>query len=215
MALYGKVIRMEQHVAAEHLQVIRTLMERSALYRRTLGPIVVAGGAAGGGAARGGIALGIEAIRPFCIWWLAAALVAVAGAFVLARRQALQDGEPFWSPPTLRVTQALLPPLVAGLLLSLALIVFAPSDQRWLFVLGNALFYGCAVHAAGLFMPRGMKLFGWLVIVLAGAVLFTRPVFAPGATAIVDHALMGGFFGAAHLAYGAYLFLTEPRKTPA
>jgi hypothetical protein len=206
---------MEQHVAAEHLQVIRTLMERSALYRRTLGPILVYVGAMGSGAALGGIALGIEALPAFGVWWLVAALLAMAGAFAIARRQALEDGERFWSPPALRVTQALLPPLAAGLLLSLALIEFAPGDLRWLFVLGNALFYGCAVHAAGFFMPRGTKLFGWLIIALAGAGLFTRPLFAPGATAIVDHALMGGFFGGAHLAYGAYLFLTKPRKTPA
>ena len=206
---------MEQHVAAEHLQVIRTLMERSALYRRTLAPIMVYVGAVGSVAALGGVVLGVEALRAFCAWWLAAALLAIGGAFAIARRQALEDGEPFWSPPALRVTQALLPPLAAGLFLSLALVLFAPGDVRWLFVLGNALFYGCAVHAAGFFMPRGMKLFGWLIILLAGAVIFARIVFAPGATAHVDHALMGGFFGAAHLAYGAYLFLTEPRKTPA
>ncbi len=206
---------MEQHVAAEHLQVIRTLMERSALYRRTLGPIMVYVGVVGGGAALGGVALGIEALRAFCAWWLVAALVAVAGAFAIARRQSLEDGERFWSPPTLRVTQALLPPLAAGLLLSLALIVSAAGHLRWLFVLGNALFYGCAVHAAGFFMPRGMKLFGWLIIVLAGAMLFARFVVAPAAAAPMDHALMGGFFGGAHLAYGVYLLMTEPRKTPA
>ncbi|MFO7694792.1 MAG: hypothetical protein R6V57_17050 [Vicinamibacterales bacterium] len=208
---------MEQHVAAEHLQVIRTLMERSALYRRTLGPIMLYVGAVGGVAALGGIALGIEAIRAFGAWWLVAAVVAIAGAFTIARRQALQDGERFWSPPALRVTRALLPPLVAGLLLSLALAVYAPEHLRWLFVLGNALFYGCAVHAAGFFMPRGINLFGWLIIVFASAAVFTRLAFAPGASAAaaVDHALMGGFFGGAHLAYSAYLFMTEPEKTQA
>ena len=35
---------MEQHVAAEHLEIIRTLMERSALYRRTLAPIMLSVG---------------------------------------------------------------------------------------------------------------------------------------------------------------------------
>lgn len=206
---------MEQHVAAEHLQVIRTLMERSALYRRTLGPVMVYVGSVGCVAALGGVALGIEALRAFCAWWLAAGLVAVAGAFAIARRQAVEDGEPVWSPPALRVTQALLPPLAAGLLLSLALLVFAADDLRWLFVFGNALFYGCAVHAAGFSMPRGMKLFGWLIIVFAGGVLFARLAFASGATASVDHALMGGLFGGAHLAYGAYLVMTEARRTPA
>ena len=176
MTLCGKVNRMEQHVAAEHLQVIRTLMERSALYRRTLGPIMVYVGAVGTAAALGGIALGIEALPAFGVWWLVAALAAVAGAFAIARRQSLEDGERFWSPPTLRVTQALLPPLAAGLLLSLALIVSAPGPLRWLFVLGNALFYGCAVHAAGFFTPRGMKLFGWLIIVARGC----RPLRAAG-----------------------------------
>ena len=29
------------------------------------------------------------------------------------------------------------------------------------------------------------------------------------------HAVMGGVFGALHLAYGAYLYLTERRETPA
>jgi hypothetical protein len=206
---------MEQNVATEHLQVIRTLMERSAVYRRTLAPIMLYVGSVGVLASVGGLAFGIEAFRAFCAWWLGAALVALAGAFLIARRQALADGEPFWSPPTLRVTQAMVPPLAAGLLLSLALVVLAPGHPRWLFVLANALFYGCAVHAAGFFMPRGMKLFGWLIIVLAGAALFARPVVAAAAPAGLDHALMGGFFGLLHLAYGVYLYATEPRKTAA
>lgn len=206
---------MEHHVAAEHLQVIRTLMERSALYRRTLAPIMLSVGLVGCASALGGSALGIDALRGFCAWWLGAAVVAIAGAFVIARRQAMHDGEPFWSPPALRVTQALVPPLAAGLLVSLALMAFAPADLRWPFVLANALFYGCAVHAAGFFMPRGMTLFAWLIIACAGVLLFVRPGLAPGMGARLDHALMGGIFGIAHLAYGVYLYLTDPRKPTA
>lgn len=200
---------MEQHVAAEHLQVIRTLMERSALYRRTLAPIMLYAGSVGCVAAVGGLALGIERLAAFYAWWLGAALVAVAGAFWIARRQALVDGEGFWSPPALRVAQALVPPLAAGLLLSLAVAASAPVQARWLFVLANALFYGCAVHAAGFFMPRGMKLFAWLIIVSATILLFLRPVLAPGAR--LDHAIMGALFGVAHLGYGVYLYTTERR----
>jgi len=206
---------MDQHAAAENLQVIRTLMERSALYRRTLAPIMLYAGSVGCAAALGGIALGIDALPAFCGWWLAAAVVAVAGAFVIARRQALEDGEPFWSPPALRVAQALVPPLAAGLLLSLALIVSVPGEPRWLFVLANALFYGCAVHSAGFFMPRGLKLFAWLIILLAGAALLLRPAMGGGAGARLDHAIMGGFFGLAHLAYGVYLYVTDQRTIAA
>jgi hypothetical protein len=204
---------MEQHVAVEHLQVIRTLMERSALYRRTLAPIMLAIGAVGCLAAVGGIALGLDRLPTFCGWWLSAAVVAVAATFSIARRQALQDGERFWSPPALRVTQALLPPLAAGLLLTLALVAYAPEDLRPLFVLGNGLFYACAAHAAGFFMPRGMKLFGWLMICAVAVASLVRPAIGPGAW--IDHALMGALFGAAHLAYGSYLFLTERRKSAA
>jgi hypothetical protein len=172
-------------------------------------------GSVGCAAALGGSALGIDRLRWFCAWWLGAAVVAIAGAFVIARRQAMQDGEPFWSLPALRVTQALVPPLAAGLLFSLALIAFAPADLRWPFVLANAMFYGCAVHAAGFFMPRGMTLFAWLIIAFAGVLLFVRPGLVPGMGARLDHALMGGVFGLAHLAYGVYLYVTDPRKTTA
>ena len=46
------------------------------------------------------------------------AVIALAGSFWLVRRQALKDAELFWSPPTRRIMQALLPPLVAGSILS-------------------------------------------------------------------------------------------------
>jgi hypothetical protein len=205
---------MEQHAAAEHLQVIRTLMERSALYRRTLAPIMLYVGSVGSLAGAGGLAFGIESWRAFCTWWLTAAVAALAGAFVIARRQALELGEPFWSPPTLRVAQAIVPPLAAGLVLSLAPLAGAPAAVRWLFVVPNALFYGCAVHAAGFFMPRGMKLFGWLIIAVTGLSLpiLSRLDAAPGVR--LDHVLMGTLFGLLHLAYGAYLYITDSRKRP-
>ena len=79
--------------------------------------------------------------------------------------------------------------------------------------LGWIVFYGCAVHAAGFFMPRGIRLFGWMFIV-GGCGLFAlgipdlpRPLYA--------HGVMGLFFGGLHLAYGIYLFCTEKRKNEA
>jgi hypothetical protein len=206
---------MEQHAAAEHLQVIRTLMERSALYRHTLAPIMLCVGSVGTLASLGGLALGIEAWRTFCAWWLAAAAVALAGAFVIARRQAVHDGEPFWSPPTLRVTQAMVPPLAAGFVLSVTAMAAGPGHVRWLFMLPNALFYGCAVHAAGFFMPRGMKLFGWFIIGLAGCAAIALHWAGVAASPRLDHAFMGGLFGLLHLAYGVYLYVTERQMSAA
>ena len=207
---------MEHRAAAENLQVIRTLMERSTLYRRTLAPIMLYVGSVGTLACAGGIALGIEGLREFGAWWLGAAVMALAGSFVIARRQSLQDGEPFWSPPTLRVTQAMAPPLAVGLILSVAVMGTTPlAESTPLLVFPDALLYGCAVHAAGFFMPRGMKLFGWLIIGLTAATLAAviwlgRTIGFP-----VDHGFMGAIFGLLHLAYGAYLYVTEARRKTA
>src|SRR5436309_1681719 len=103
--LHCKVARMESNQAAEHLQTIRTLMERSALYRRALAPIIAFNGLVGVAAAVAGLSFKIDAPRAFIVFWAGVGCAALAGSFLLVRRQALKDAEPFWSPPTRRVTQ--------------------------------------------------------------------------------------------------------------
>jgi hypothetical protein len=204
---------MDAHSASEHLQVIRTLMERAAVYRRALAPIMLVAGALGSLAAGTGILWRLDSVRAFGELWLGTAAVAVAGAFLLARRQALKEHEPFWSPPTRRVAQALLPPLASGLCLGLAFVMVA-SNERFTLLLAFLwmLFYGCALHAAGFFMTRGMKLFGWLFI--AGACVAMAAVVLTGSSprTVSAHAIMGCFFGVLQLAFGAYLLFTEKRK---
>src|SRR5882672_4163827 len=109
---------METNWAAEHLQVIRTLMERSAVYRRALAPIMILNGVLGSLGALIGWAGKIDSPRSFILYWACVAVIAVAGSLLLVRRQALKAGEAFWSPPTRRVSQALLPPLAAGFAIS-------------------------------------------------------------------------------------------------
>ncbi len=212
---------MESNWAADNLRVIRTLMERSAIYRRALAPLMLLAGSLGTLAAVIGWFAHIESPRAFVGFWLAIAVLTIAGCFLLLRRQALRDAEPLWSPPTRRVLQALLPALAAGLICSaIALFNLGATDEKTATIvglfclpLGWIVFYGCAVHAAGFFMPRGIRLFGWIFI-LGGSGLFalgspdlSRPIYA--------HGVMGLFFGALHLAYGTYLFCTEKRKNEA
>jgi len=211
--------RMESNWAAEHLQVIRTLMERSALYRRALAPIMIFNGVVGLAAAGLGWGLRIGSPRAFILFWAGVSVVALTGSFLLVRRQALKESEPFWSPPTRRVSQALLPPLAAGFLISAVVLVGAGSTPEhaaslagvvWL-PLSWVVLYGCAFHAAGFFMPRGMKLFGWAFII-GGCGLFAGGIpdcLSPLACA---HSIMGLFFGGLHLAYGVYLYFTERRR---
>src|SRR5438132_963526 len=116
---------MDTNWAAEHLQVIRTLMERSAVYRRALAPVMILNGVLG-----------------------------TAGWIIL---------------------------------------------------------YGCGFHAAGFFMPRGMKVFGWALI-LGGCALLAIGIPDRYHRLEHSHAIMGFFFGLLHLAYGTYLYFTEKRR---
>jgi hypothetical protein len=210
---------MESNWAAEHIQVIRTLMERSAIYRRALAPIMIFNGVVGLGAAAAGWNLKLASPRAFILFWAGVSLVAAGGSFLLVRRQALKEAEPFWSPPTRRVTQALLPPFVAGLFLGIVVWVHSPSappslgntaGMLWL-PLGWVILDGCAFHAAGFFMPRGMRLFGW-AFVIGGCGLFALGIPDWGGPLDWAHGIMGFFFGALHLAYGIYLYFTERRR---
>jgi len=202
--------------AAEQLQTIRTLMERSALYRRALAPVTLLAGAAGLAAGALGWWLQITQTRAFIGFWAGVALVALVGGLLLIRRQALKAGEPIWSLPTRRVGQAMALPLFSGTLISLMVFLTESESSTeanislvpvWL------LLYGLALNAAGFFAQRGIRLFGWLMA-LCGFGLGFFLVF--GHDDALDfgprvHLLMGGLFGGPHLAYGLYLNFTEKR----
>jgi hypothetical protein len=148
---------------------------------------------------------------------MAVSVMALLAAILLARRQALKDAEPFWSPPTRRVAQAFLPPLFAGMILGV-LTGFGPQSDRlqsWMLPGAWMVFYGCALHAAGFFMVRGIKLFGW-GFVLGGCALLAAGVL--GGLRLPSHSghwLMGATFGGLHLAYGLYLHFTEQSRKAA
>ncbi len=210
---------MESNWATEHLQVIRTLMERSAVYRRALAPVMIFSGLVGLAGAGLGVGLGFRSPAAFIWFWAVVGVLAVAGSFLLVRRQALKESEPFWSPPTRRVTQALRPPVVAGSILGLIVLGNVSSGNEnvrteismlWL-PASWVVLYGCAFHAAGFFMPRGMKLFGWAFVV-GGCGLFAGGIPDWALPHVYGHAIMGFFFGLLHLAYGVYLYFTEQRR---
>lgn len=190
-------------------------MERSAVYRLALAPIMLYAGALGVLASAAGIVFHVDAMRAFSSLWLGTAALAVGGAFMIARRQALKDKELFWSPPTRRVAQAMSPALTAGAIVS-ALFIVGANNQSFTSSLAFfwILFYGCAIHSAGFFMPRGIKLFAWIIIG-GGSGCFTVLVIAHQSLGLNSNCLMGIFFGVLHLAYGTYLYLSEKGKSAA
>ncbi len=205
---------MESNWAAEHLQVIRTLMERSAVYRRALAPIMIYNGVLGIAGGLIGWFCRITSPTGFVGFWSAVAVIALAGSFLLVRRQALKADEPFWSPPTRRVAQGLVPPLFAGSIAALLTLVCPAWDfvQPWGLPALWILFYGCALSAAGFFMQRGIKLLGWFFIICGCALMATRCHTATQLSLADGHRVMAGVFGGLHLAYGLYLYFTEQRR---
>ena len=154
---------MNEDWAAEHLQIIRTLMERSTLYRRALAPVMLVSGGVGVAAAFLPQWVSIESNRGFALYWMVVSVVALTASLLLVRRQALKAAEPFWSPPTRRVSQAVLPAFLVALLAGVFNVVNETPwrachlAQLWVIV------YGCALHAPGFFTPRGIRVFGWQI----------------------------------------------------
>lgn len=204
---------MDSNRAGDHLVMIRTLMERSALYRRALTPMMFASGALGVLSAVLGCWLRIRKVESFVVFWLSVGVLALGVSFLLVRRQAMKDREPIWSGPTRRVAHAMLPALIAGALGSLILVSGGgtgrgPSSPVWIAGLWMILF-GCAAHSGGYSMPRGIQWLGW-IFVSAGLLTFAMVAcFSLGEWEYLGHAVMGFTFGCLHVLCGLYLWFTE------
>jgi hypothetical protein len=208
---------MNENWAAENLQTIRTLMERAAVYRRALAPVMMLTGVVGLAAGAAGWFAHCDSPRRFILFWFAVAVIALVGSFVVIRRQALRDHEPFWSPPTRRVAQAMLPCLFIGLIPGLLIAQFEADGDiaqgiTWVLIPVWTALYGAALNAAGFFMPRGIRLFGSMFLVI-GTIFLLGFVFIGHPQVFRNtHLAMGGIFGGLHLAYGIYLHFTEPKN---
>jgi len=203
---------MDGNWASENLQVIRTLMERSALYRRALAPIMLTAGLIGLAGATIACFVSFTAARQFSLYWMCISLAGLVTAFLLVRRQALREREPVWSPPTRRVMSALSPPFFAGLVGGCGWALGQDVGPLHLLVSLWLVCYGCGLHASGFFMARGIRLLGW-VFILAGTAYFTAGSIQPDwRSAVAGHYVMGVCFGLLQLAYGVYLLFTEKSR---
>ena len=164
-----------------------------------------------------------ESTAAFTVFWSGVCVAAMAGAFVLVRRQAIKDKEPLWSPPTRRVIQAMLPAFFIGLLSAILLVMGSQGPQeterhtgQQLAIIIWRLLYGSALHAAGFFTPRGLRLLGWAFILIGASMALLLAITDIGSTtafeALSRHLQMGVLFGVSHLLFGIYLYFTEPRR---
>jgi len=191
------------------------------MYRRALAPLMTVTGVIGMGAALAGWKANLAQADVFLLYWLCVAGVALVAGLVLVRRQAIQRSEPVWSPPARRVARAILPPLFAGLAIGMitagaaAQSVTDPAPSYLSHIalpLLWVILYGCAVHAAGFFMRRGIRIFGWTLIACACAGFWVMRPESPQGLVDTGYGIMGLAFGVFHAVYGLYLFATENRS---
>ena len=199
--------------AEENLKTIRCLMEQASLYRRAMAPLALLVGALGFFAAGIAQLIGWVGAEYFAGYWLGVAVVSAFCALLLIRRQALKTEEAFWSPPTKRVAQAMLPMLTAGLGLGVLEVLNQPESKDSIRLAAFwMILYGGALHAAGFFMRRGIKLLGWIYVLFGFLIPYlTKFGIIPALSEQSAHWLMGVGFGGLNLAFGVYVKLTpEP-----
>jgi hypothetical protein len=202
--------------AEENLKTIRNLMEHAGLYRRAMAPVAIIVGVLGLAAAVFAQVVGWTDANRFASYWMGVGVISMLSALLLIRSQALKGDEKFWSPPTRRVAQAMAPMLAVGLGLGLLELLHAPMDRGGIRLASIwMILYGGAVHSAGFFMQRGLRLLGWIFVIIGIICLFISEF---GETSwLIDsqaHWVMGWAFGVNNLAYGLYLKLTaEPLET--
>ena len=178
--------------AMESLEFIRTTMARSAPFTAVSGV--------------GGIAMGILAIVAAVLgrstttneqWltvWIASAAVAVPVGFVLMRAKARHHDLALWSAAGRRFAQGFAPAIIAGAVLTFALLRADAIDlvpAAWL------LMYGAGVLAGSSASVPVLAWLGALFMVLGTGSLFTPPAWR-------DLWLAAGF-GVLQIALGVYI----------
>ena len=179
--------------AIEDLRFIRATMERAEGFTVVSGRALVA---------VGGIALGAAALLTFVVraapgsdawigvWAAAGALASVLGAAALLAK-ARRHGIAIARGPGRKLALCLGGPLVAGVVLTFALV---RADARELLSGTWLSLYGAGVVAAGAFSTRSVPWLGGACLALGAAALFTPATWGD--------ALLAAGFGVLHLVVG-------------
>jgi len=193
---------MNARQAAQNLEVIRTLMERTCQYQLlTARASLVAGSLAGAGALA---FLWLDAANPWhfgLVWGIvfAGSLLATTIGTVLRGRA---SGERVWSRQARTVLLALTPSLVAAL--ALTAFFFAQGWHQWLPGVWM-LCYAQGALATSAYAPTPIRWLGVGVLLAGGITLMLGQDRATWA--------MGVVFGLGHLVLGAILLVRERRQT--
>jgi hypothetical protein len=160
--------------AAEHLKLIRGMMERATVYRAISAPAAIFGGLLACITAGYLISQSGGDDPPMSggeFFWTWVAVLVISGAFngILLWRNAKSVGDPLWSPGMRLAMMALAPAMLAGGAISYG--VLGDYDEFVQGVVAWVLCYGAALLAMGGVAPRSIRRLGWLFL-SAGLILF-------------------------------------------
>lgn len=176
-----------QNDAKETLDYIRRTMESASTYTAVSGWGLAASGVVGLVATWLAWLRGVPADLSI---WIPAAVVSVVAATLANAVKARQLGVPVWSGVLRRVFWVVMPVLVAGALLTFALV---NNDAAQLLPGTWLALYGAGVAAGGTFSVRAFRWMG-VVFLGLGAVALARPDFGL--------VMLGVGFGALHIGAG-------------
>jgi hypothetical protein len=192
---------MDPSQAARNLEVIRTLMERTARYRLLTAWAGLAAGASAFAGAGAFLFLDPADPRAFgAVWGLVfvgATMATIVGSLTRGRER----GEAIWSRSARAVVFALNPGLVAAAVLTASF--FARGDHLllpgvWMLCLGQGAL------ATSAYAPRPVAVLGAAMLVLGGVATALGPAWAIP--------MMAVGFGGGHCALGGVLLLEERRE---
>lgn len=193
---------MTQTDLIEKVETIKTVLDRSALYRQSLAPVFFTSGIMGISSAGLALVLKIEHATNIILFWMTVAVVTAALTIVVMIQQAKVSGESFWKGPVQRMAQAAIPPLLVGALGGVYGLVFFPEDTlvSGQIVIGWLALYGLTLNGVSIVLMNHVKYLGYSFIfcsVIAGFV-FELELERP----YLQHVTMGLGFGVLHLLQG-------------
>jgi hypothetical protein len=194
---------MDPRQAAQNLEVIRTLMERTTQYQLLTARAGLAAGILAGVGAL--LFLVLDAANPwhFGLVWGTVFVGSVFATCLGTVLRSRERGERVWSRQARTVLLALAPSLLAALVLSV--FFFARGDAEHLYLPGVwMLCYGQGALATAAYAPSPIRWLGITALLMGGLTLWLGPAWAVP--------MMGLVFGAGHIGLGVALLLAERRQ---
>jgi hypothetical protein len=197
--------------AEDHLRVIRSLMERSTIYRAISAPVALVGGLT---TLLACWLITLKTIQPDTVnifflscWTAVFAITGLSNAYFLWR-EATRRGDVFLSPGMRAALRALSPNFLIAVVLTYLL-----AGSSFVLPIIWMMLYGLGLLATQHFAPRSIALLGWAFLA-AGlcSLLLTHYVgsLTFGAIWSLANVAMGATFGLFHVIYAA---CTWPRKS--